>query len=1174
MTTVSSLIRLDREYRSSVECLINQLSHSERLPIHVTGLTEGSAYHYAVSCVEDIKASAHGVCLVLMQSDKECALLCDMLTDIGVRCAHFKPRDFVFYNISASHDGERERLSVLSVLLSGELDAVVTTPAAAASFTIPRAKLSPMIKAYRIGDELSPESLSDMLVMLGFAKVGLVEAPGQFARRGGIIDFYASDASCPVRIEFFGDEIDRIVTFDVISQRALDGRDSFTVAPAVEVMLDGEAVGRVSEELDRLMLSQKNDSTLSSLKTDKRTLCDGGVLLCRDRYLSLIYKERETLFDYLGRDAATLVIGTAEGEEGLKKRIAELQEQTEMLRARGLVSLCDEYFLSHAKYAQTLSGLATVHINPFAGTSGRRLAGLFGIRTKRTVRYGDNNYSLLFEDILTYRKAGYKVIISAPQRQGALSVKEALEGDGVSVTLIESEKIDTSSLVHGCVYVTVGRGFGYDLVSPKVALISTERDSGATIMSERRARRILKRTGGGARLLSHNDLSVGDYVVHANYGIGLFEGIQTVLVDGVKRDYITIKYAGTDKLFVPCDRLEMISKYIGGRDSDGGVKLSKMGGADWHRTKSRAKGAAQDIAKKLLELYAKRQSTEGYAFPEDSELEDSFDAAFEYELTDSQRQAITEIRRDMVKPVPMNRLLLGDVGFGKTEVALRAAFKAILGGKQVAILVPTTILALQHYQTTLSRMRGYPVTVEMLSRFRSASEQTRILADTKRGKVDILIGTHKLLSRKMEFKRLGLLIVDEEQRFGVAQKERLKELSVGVDVLTLSATPIPRTLNMAINGISDMSVLDEAPGDRRPVQTYVMEHDDNVIFDAIRRELYRGGQVLYLYNNIDTIILAADRITKEIPEARVAYAHGQMAREELEDIWQMLVRCELDVLVCTTIIETGVDLPNANTLIIENADRMGLSQLHQIRGRVGRSERQAYAYFTYRPGKALSEIATKRLSAIREYAEFGAGFKVALRDLEIRGAGNLLGAEQHGYIDSVGYDLYVKLLEEAVAEARGTPIKEKQEAHVDIRAQAYIPESYISMQSSRMEMYKRISDIASPDDKLDVRDELLDRFGDIPKCVDTLLSVALCRAILEHMSATKATQDSGYLKIYTASPRLEIWAELFPSYGGRLRAVAADAPIVYRLAKDESATFALEKILCDYYKASQSLDKE
>ena len=646
--------------------------------------------------------------------------------------------------------------------------------------------------------------------------------------------------------------------------------------------------------------------------------------------------------------------------------------------------------------------------------------------------------------------------------------------------------------------------------------------------------------------MSYADLSPGDYVVHANYGIGLFEGIETVTVDGITKDYITIKYAGTDKLFVPCDRLEMIGKYIGERDKDGSVKLSRMGGNDWTRTKTRAKSAAKDIAKDLIRLYAERQRKPGFAFPEDSDLEDAFADSFEYEETESQTVAIREIKADMMHPVPMNRLLCGDVGFGKTEVALRAAFKAIMGGKQVAILVPTTILALQHYQTALSRMRGYPVTVEMLSRFRKPKEQAEILRKVKRGECDILIGTHKLLSKSLEFRDLGLLIIDEEQRFGVAQKEKLREMAKGVDTLTLTATPIPRTLNMAMNGISDISILDEAPGERRPVQTYVLEHDDAVIYDALRRELLRGGQVLYLYNKVEDIDLVAGRIMKELPDARVAYAHGQMERDELEDIWQLLVRGEIDILVCTTIIETGVDLPAANTLVIENADRFGLAQLHQIRGRVGRSERQAYAYFTYRVGKVLSEVAEKRLSAIREFAEFGAGFKIALRDLEIRGAGNLLGAEQHGYIDSVGYDLYIKLLNEAVLEERGETLAERREATIDMKISAHIPESYIPVSAHRMEMYKKISLITSKEDAIDVSDEFLDRFGDMPKATERLVSVALAKALATDAGIERVEAKGAELVFWPERPELAVWSEVFSKYKGMRFAGAGSMNIVYR----------------------------
>jgi transcription-repair coupling factor (superfamily II helicase) len=718
-------------------------------------------------------------------------------------------------------------------------------------------------------------------------------------------------------------------------------------------------------------------------------------------------------------------------------------------------------------------------------------------------------------------------------------------------------------MADGQIVLTVGSFEGYDMIMGRCALISMAEDEGARVMANRRRQRILKKVGGAERIMSHADLSVGDYVVHSSYGIGLFEGIESVRVDGVTKDYITIKYAGTDKLFVPCDRLESIGKYIGDKASDGSVKLSKMGGTEWHKTKARAKSSAKDIAKKLITLYAERQRSQGFAFSPDNEMELEFADSFPFAETPSQLQAIDEIKSDMMRPVPMNRLLCGDVGFGKTEVALRAAFKAVMDGKQVAFLVPTTILALQHYETAMARFRGYPVTVEMLSRFRTPKEQKSIRERCERGAVDILIGTHKLFSKQLSFRDLGLLIVDEEQRFGVAQKEKLKEMRENIDVLTLSATPIPRTLNMAMNGIADMSVLDDAPEDRHPVQTYVLEHDEAVIHDAINREISRGGQVLYLYNNTSTIDFVAHKIMTAIPTARVAYAHGQMDKDDLEDIWGALVRQDIDVLVCTTIIETGVDLPNANTLIIEDADKMGLSQLHQIRGRVGRSRRQAYAYFTYRPGKALSEVATKRLSAIREYAEFGAGFKVALRDLEIRGAGNLLGAEQHGYIDSVGYDLYVRLLQEAVAEERGEVKKPLFESHIDIRVDAHIPEYFISSSASRMEIYKKISLLREPEEADDIYDEIADRFGDIPKTVERLIDVSLCRAICERAEISRVEKDGYNLRFYMDKCDLSLWSEIIEKHKGRLMGCGGKAPIFYKLTPKDEPLKALRQVLSD-----------
>ncbi len=1154
MKRLTELIRADGEFDGFVGSLRASFHSEECLPIAVNGLTGGAEGAFIAEAVLEARRLSGAPVLVVTESEAEREKLVALLTDSGLRAESYKKRDLVFYNIRASHDVDRERLSVLHSIAENSCDAVVTTPSAASIYTLSPARLRELAVGVSVGQILPPENLCQSLVSLGFATVDTVDGKGQFSRRGGIVDFWGGETDAPVRVEFFGDEVDRLVYFDPITQRSVGPCEGMELLPAAEVVVNKEARARMLAEVEKLIAAARDDLTREKLVRERGILSADGTVDFRDKYLGLIHGGEFDLYSHLReyRRTVTLIVGTSGCADELKKHTEYIEGERAGLISSGLVSeRAASYVSGLAGYREALEGSLTVHLNPFSGGVGTvKLSGLFGFRCRRTVSYGDNP-SMLREDITSLRKGGYRILLACENETGAKSLTSALLDDGYAVSALSSVE-EVRAAEAGRIFITCSDIQGFDLISPRIALLSMKKDTGKAVMSNRRRQRILRQAGAGKRLMSYADLSPGDYVVHANYGIGLFEGMQTVTVDGITKDYITIKYAGTDKLFVPCDRLEMIGKYIGERDKDGKVKLSKMGGTEWHRTKSRAKSAAKDIAKQLIALYAERQRRPGFAFPEDSDLEYAFADTFEFEETASQSLAISEIKADMMRPIPMNRLLCGDVGFGKTEVALRAAFKAIMGGKQVAILVPTTILAMQHYSTALSRMRNFPVTVEMLTRFKKPSEQAEILRRTKRGDVDILIGTHKLLSKQLEFRDLGLLVIDEEQRFGVAQKEKLKEMAKNVDVLTLTATPIPRTLNMAMSGISDISILDEAPGERRPVQTYVLEHDDTVIFDAIRRELSRGGQVLYLYNKVETIDLVAGRLMGEFPEARIAYAHGQMEKEELEDIWQLLVRGEIDVLVCTTIIETGVDLPMANTLIIENADRFGLSQLHQIRGRVGRSERQAYAYFTFKPGKALSEQAEKRLTAIKEYAEFGAGYKIALRDLEIRGAGNLLGAEQHGYIESVGYDLYVKLLNEAVLEERGVYLESRAEAVVDMKINAHIPQTYVESASERMEMYKKISLIQTPEDAEDVADELIDRFGDMPKPVERLLSVALTKSLSEQASIERVEARGNVLTFTQRKPDLALWSEVFASFPG-MRFTPGGGSVVWRASGDVSA---------------------
>ena len=1167
MATLTSLIRADREYRNFLDALKTTFKTPDGLPIAVNGLSGGAEDAFLVESVKEARKLSSAPVLILVGGEGERTRVLSLLREGGIDALGYKAREFNFHTVGASHDIERERLSVLSEIISGTPEAIVTTPSALCQYTIPEELLRSLSLTLGVGDIITPEQLCDKLYTLGYVRVESVEAVGQYSARGGIVDFFADESVGACRIEFFGDEIDRLCIFDPISQRSEGALDSVSLSPAKEILLSREAKRRLSSHVNSLLSKATEKDAHDRLSRELALISADATLPFSDKYIGVIYEDPDTLISYLSpyKKGVVLNIGTADTREELKGAISGVDDELRAMASVGTIDEgCAKFFLSYPEYEDFLNKNTTVYINPFSGGVGTmKLSGLFGFRCRRTVSYGDNP-SMLREDLNNLRRALYRTIIVTDTESGAEALCRALMDDGFAPRPIKGDEIDISTAEGGSIFVTAGRCVGFDLLMPKIAVLSMARDRGREVMKNRRRQRILRKAGGaGQRLMSYADLTVGDYVVHSNYGIALFEGIETVTVDGITKDYIKLRYAGTDRLFVPCDRLECLGKYIGEKDKDGTVKLSKMGGLEWHRATTRAKSSARDIAKSLIALYAERQRRAGFAFPEDSELEYSFADSFEYEETESQTRAISEIKADMIRPVPMNRLLCGDVGYGKTEVALRAAFKAIMGGKQVAFLVPTTILAMQHFQTALSRMRSYPVTVEMLTRFKKPKEQTEILKRVKRGEVDILIGTHKLLSKNLEFRDLGLLIIDEEQRFGVAQKEKLKEIATSVDVLTLTATPIPRTLNMAMNGISDISILDEAPGDRRPVQTYVMEHDDTLVFDAITKELARGGQVLYLYNKVETIAFVADKISRAFPEARVAFAHGQMDKDELEDIWQLLIRGEIDVLVCTTIIETGVDLPGANTLIIENADKFGLSQLHQIRGRVGRAERQAYAYLTYRAGKALSEVARKRLEAIKQYAEFGAGFKIALCDLEIRGAGNLLGAEQHGYIDMIGYDLYVKILNEAVREAKGEVKEKREETLIDIKINAHIPEYYITSTAHRIEMYKKISHIETERDALDVRDEMLDRFGDMPKPVGRLIDVALIKALATEAGISKICDERETLTFFVKTPDLARWSGAFAEFPGMRFAPSGDR-VIYKYNSGEVSEITV-KILRSYF---------
>ncbi len=1191
MNTLLDCLRSDREYDGVLKAIVASKSQNKPLPLALTGLCEGATDACFAALLEDIKKFDGRTALIICPEEKECIRIKKFLSQFGLRTAFFMNRDLTFYNITASHEYEHERLCVLSGLLDGAYDALVTTPDAALGYTIPPERLIAGMTVVEFDKTtIEPSEFAKHLVSIGYVRTELVDGAGQFALRGGIIDVFPASAkytdidgnviteSKPFRIELFGDEIDRMELFDAQSQRMSVALNRVEFTPARELLASKENRSQLKHELEAWLKKSNDERARAEMSSELLSLDSGAEINFLDKYVTLIYPERVSLLDYFSKQSTVFIKGISACLDRIKAYEWHINQTVEELLEGGAIApKFTDYTKKQSHLECFLENACVLHFESLGqGLSGKRLGGMFSFRTKNMVSYCEN-LDLLCEDIESYKKAGFRIVLTAENESSARNLCEMLDGRGLRALPEASEGEYTVDTLPKTVVLVRWREYvrGFEMITPRIAVLSVcpESREGTPVggISKRRK----KRRSGTETILSYNDLEIGDYVVHEVHGIGQYMGIENLTIDGVSRDYINIRYAGSDRLFLPVDKLDMVSKYIGAHSDDGLVKLSKFGGAEWGRAKSRAKAAVKDIAKDLIKLYAERSRRQGYAFPPDDIMQADFEAAFEYEETEGQLEAANDIKKDMMSPIPMDRLLCGDVGFGKTEVAMRAAYKAVLGGKQVAVLVPTTILALQHYQTFSSRMRSHPVNVDMLSRFRNTKQQSQSLRNLKNGNTDIIIGTHRLVSKDIEFKNLGLLIVDEEQRFGVTHKERLKQLAGNIDVLTLTATPIPRTLNMALGGIRDISVLDEAPGDRLPVQTYVLEYEELIITEAIRRELRRGGQVFYLHNNVESIEGCAARLAKVIPEARITVAHGKMEKERLEGIWEDMLAGEIDILVCTTIIETGVDIPNANTLIVESSQRLGLSQLHQIRGRVGRSARRAYAYFTYPRDKAMTEVAAKRLETIRDYAEFGAGFKIAIRDLEIRGAGNLLGAEQHGHLDAVGYELYIKLLNEAVLEERGESVKERIECTVTLKINAYIPESYIAHSSQRMGLYKRIAAVECEDDSNDVLDEMIDRYGTPPKSVTNLLTVSMLKSVAERCGVTSLVEEQSIVKIKCKNVDYMLWHELSGEFRGRLRLGGGDTPSVnFKKQSGDNIPELLLKLFDRYEKLSGEISED
>ena len=1163
MKEILSYFTKQKEFRDIVELLGSR--SSKELPLLVTGLSEGARQFFYASLVESRKNKSRPLLAVLPQ-EKDVNRLASALSDLDIKVKTYPLRDFTIRNISASHEFEHERLSALHAAINGECDIVLTVPDAAMQYTVPPEILESRTKKIAVSENSDIENLCTLFIESGYARVDMVESSGQFSRRGDIIDIFPPSCEAPIRLEFFGDEIDRMSYFDIMSQRRTDDIESFDFIPVREVMITAHQNEKLRELIRRQLAGVKDHHVREELKEEIDALESGRELRSADKYFSFIYPDKICLLDYFTGPVICEEIN-ALMQRAKSYGFQESENDKAAVEAGYAVGKYIEHNISTELFEEIIRNGRNVLINSFAvSMHGIELSEIFTFQTKPTPGYADN-YELLFEDIENYKRSGHRVVIFCEGEQNAANIKNELVEKGYSASENPSDE--------GIILFQAPELTGFEAVSCKLACLSVCRGGQSGNKRARASRSSGKRhDDNAARILSYTDLNVGDFVVHNVHGIGEYLGLDSLVVAGVRRDFVKIKYAGDDMLYLPCNQLDNLSKYIGATEN-GSVKLSKMGGSEWGKTKTKVKAEAKAMAKELIALYAERVRREGFAFSRDDAIDREFADTFEYVETQGQLDAIEDIKRDMESSWPMDRLLCGDVGYGKTEVALRAAFKAVTNSKQVAILVPTTILALQHYQTITSRMRGFPVSVDMLSRFRTAKQQQKTVRDIETGSVDIVVGTHRLLSKDIKFHDLGLVIIDEEQRFGVAQKEKLKQLVKNVDVLTLTATPIPRTLNMAMSGIRDMSILEEAPGDRYPVQTYVCEYDDDLIGEAIKKELRRGGQVFYLCNNIEKMDAIAARLAKYAPDAVISTAHGQMDKEYLSDIWQKMISGDIDILICTTIIETGVDVANANTLIIENADRMGLSQLHQIRGRVGRSNRRAYAYFTYPKGRVLTEISEKRLEAIRDFTEFGAGFKIAMRDLEIRGAGDLLGSEQHGNIASVGYELYMKLLNDAILEEKGEDVPKRIECTVDFNVDAYIPEDYIESSSGRIEVYKKISLIRSEDDMSDILDELTDRYGGPPKCVSDLTKISLIRSLGGEAGINKVEYRNGAVILWISDIDTKVWYKLVQKYKGRLMISGGAKPYVScRTLKNERIFDLALKIIKDYLSAAAESEEK
>ena len=1045
---------------------IKEKSKTNKGILQVSGCMESQKSHLIYGLSEGISYR-----LILAEDERRAREIYEDYRFYDRKVYSYPAKDLLFFQ--ADIHGNlliRQRMKVIKALLEEKELTVVTSIDGCMDFLESLEKIKEQLIHYESDSTVDTEQLKNQLVALGYERAGQVEMPGQFSVRGGIVDIYCLTEENPWRIELWGDEIDSIRSFDPESQRSLENLEEITIYPAVEHIGETDMVSFLDyfpEERTMIFLDEPN------------RLTEKGKAVEEEYRQSRMHREEK---------------GSRNLPENWLCSFEQLQKE---LNKRNCISVCA--------------------LEP--KQTGWKVREKFYLEVKSVNAY-NNSFELLVKDLHQYKKQGYRIALLSGSRIRAERLAKDLQEEGLAAFYGQDYDREICPGEIMVVYGHAKKGFEYPLI--KFAVM-TESD----IFGQEQKKKKKKKNYSGNRIQDFAELSIGDFVVHEKHGLGIYRGIEKVEVDRIVKDYIKIEYRGGSNLYIPATQLDCLQKYSGA-DAAKTPKLNKLGTQEWNKTKSKVRGAVKNIAKELVELYAVRQEKEGYVCGPDTVWQREFEEMFPYEETEDQLSAIEDAKRDMESTKIMDRLICGDVGYGKTEVALRAAFKEVQESRQVAYLAPTTILAQQIYNTFVQRMKEFPVRVELLCRFRTPAQQKKAIEDLKKGQVDVIIGTHRILSKDVQFKNLGLLIVDEEQRFGVTHKEKIKQLKKDVDVLTLTATPIPRTLHMSLIGIRDMSVLEEPPMDRMPIQTYVMEYDEETVREAINRELRRGGQVYYVYNRVTDIADVALRIAKLVPDARVDFAHGQMSERELENVMYSFVNGDIDVLVSTTIIETGLDISNVNTMIIHDSDRYGLSQLYQLRGRIGRSNRTAYAFLMYRQNMMLKETAEKRLAAIREYTDLGSGFKIAMRDLELRGAGNLLGAQQHGHMNAVGYDLYCKMLSEAVKEAKGIRTMEDFETSVDLNVDAYIPDSYISNEFQKLDIYKRIAGIETQQDYDDMLEELLDRFGEPGKAVLNLLAVAKLKAIA-HQGYVTEIKQTGKTVRFTLYEKAKLNTEGFPA---------------------------------------------